>query len=397
MNFLEWRALNEVLSQDYLKRAAKDMLSFFSKKGYEYAVPDFEVFHRKNEPLQQNILFTDRSLRTFTLNYTQNGSLFSVDFWKPDSKKPVKTLYVEGAPIYKVLRAIPLVSENPNIKVAELESLMSELVEAQKENIKITNPKPEVSLDPEVRKAEAKMKDEYDYSDPETIFEDLEKYVNMVIRGVQPSLIITGSPGVGKTHIVLKELKKAGMVEEKDFVHIKGKSSPYAMFQALYENREKLIVFDDCDSVFASPDSVNILKGALDSYGERKISWLVKKSEAAAKELPKTFVFNGRIIFISNLPQRKIDDAIKTRSFVLEVALTPKDMLIRMRDQLKEIMPEVPLPIKEEAVDFIESISNSVENLEINIRTLIKTVKILQSIDDLEIARRLIAQQCSYK
>jgi hypothetical protein len=156
-------------------------------------------------------------------------------------------------------------------------------------------------------------------------------------------------------------------------------------------------VFDDCDSVFATPDSVNILKGALDSYGERKISWLVKKSEAEMKNLPGTFVFNGRIIFISNLPQRKIDDAIKTRSFVLEVALTPQDMLVRMRDQLSGIMPEVPLPLKEEAVDFIESISEQVENLEINIRTLIKTVKILQSIDELDVARRLIAQQCSYK
>lgn len=44
------------------------------------------------------------------------------------------------------------------------------------------------------------------------------------------------------------------------------------LYMALFINRDKLIVFDDCDSVFGNIDSVNILKAALDSYDTRMVS-----------------------------------------------------------------------------------------------------------------------------
>jgi hypothetical protein len=221
----------------------------------------------------------------------------------------------------------------------------------------------------------------------------------MVIKGTQPSLLITGSPGVGKTYTVLKQIKDAGLKKGVDFIHVKGRSTAAGMYITLYEENGKLIVFDDCDSVFANADGVNVLKGALDSYGERDISWLVGRplKDSSGKSVPKHFTFTGRVIFISNLPQKKIDDAIKSRSFVLEVALTPEDMLKKMRKDLPNVHPEIPLPIREDALDFIESVSTKTKNLELNMRTLVKAIKILRNVSNLKVAERLIMQQCSYK
>ena len=52
---------------------------------------------------------------------------------------------------------------------------------------------------------------------------------------------------------------------------------------------------------------------------------------------------------------------------------------------------------KIEALDLIESAADDAKNLEISMRTLVKAIKILKVIDDLNLAKRLIMQQCSYK
>jgi hypothetical protein len=112
---------------------------------------------------------------------------------------------------------------------------------------------------------------------PKTLFNDMTNLVDMVQSGVSPSLIISGMPGLGKTFLTTKKLKDGGFKEGVDYIHVKGRSTAAGMFITLYENSDKLIIFDDCDSVFKDKDAVNLLKGALDSYDKRTISWLAAK------------------------------------------------------------------------------------------------------------------------
>jgi hypothetical protein len=410
MKFEDWKALkiiNENLTISALKsrgekirdRIERDEENDFTKL---YVLPDFDTFERENEPLQQSILFTDKNIRTFRFNYTTKGELYSVDFWKPTSKHNSDiTMYVTDPDMEDIFYLVPQIAKNPskNVNVNALLAKRSLVESSKKLEVKIEDSKPTKEIvDPAVKKAEKDM-DEYDFSDPETIFEDLKTYINMVIRGQQPSLLVTGSPGVGKTFLITKQLKDAGLESGKDYIHVKGRSTAAGMFITLWENNGKIIVFDDCDSVFQSADAVNILKGALDSYSAREISWLVGKplKTATGENVPKTFEFTGKVIFISNLPQKKIDDAIKSRSFVLEVALTPLDMIKKMRKDLPNVLPEVPLFMRETALSFIERISKKTADLELNMRTLIKAIKIVDEVDDLAVAERLIIQQCSYK
>ena len=106
-------------------------------------------------------------------------------------------------------------------------------------------------------------------------FEFLDDLTSMVVTGVTPSLVVTGPGGNGKTNSVKRTIKN-NKLTENDFIFIKGYSTPRGLYNTLYDNNGKLIIFDDCDSVLDDKTSKNILKSALDSYEERTISWMSK-------------------------------------------------------------------------------------------------------------------------
>ncbi len=405
MKFEQWNSLYENISQKKIEEISDQLTKDLAPElGKLYYVPNFISFTRKGEPVQQGTLFTTGDLKSFCLNFTISGDLYSIDFWKTNSKSSVCTLYIKKTPFEKIIELIPIILENPNANI-DVKKLLKV---KKKEILENLEEESDISLEAPKRveaiftSTEKKAMDSlYDYSDPDTIFDDLESYLKLVvIDKEQPSLILTGTPGVGKTHIVTHYLKEHNLIKGKDWVHIKGRSTDAALYIALYKNNGKIILLDDCDSVLNSADGAEILKGALDSYDEREISWLSAKpitDPETGKRIPLTFAYNGIVIFISNLPQKKINDALKSRSFVLEIALTQEDMLKRMRKLMPKIEPDMSMILKEEAMDMIENISKTHEALELNLRTLLKSIKILSSVENIEVAKRLVMQQCSYK
>ena len=361
-------------------------------------IPDFENFVRPGEPLQRRVLFTAKPHYSFNANFTESGQLYSVDFFKSERVGPVMTMYIKKGGVSQIAKLIPIILKDPKpLKPKQITSILtgvaeSELNEADEEN---QNVQVTFKVPPQQDAIPKPQDDMYEYGDPDIVFNDLALYVQMVIDGNQPSLVITGSPGVGKTHLVTQQLKSNNV----EYSHVKGRSTAAGLYIALYENKDKITLIDDCDSIFKNEDAINILKGALDSYEDREISWLVGKPliSASGQKIPTKFTFKGGVIFISNLPQKKIDYAIKSRSVVIEVALTPEDMIKRMQSLLPDIYKEVPLSVRRTGLKLIESAYNSGVHVELSMRTLIKAIKILEIVDDLSDAKRLIIQQCSYK
>ena len=219
----------------------------------------------------------------------------------------------------------------------------------------------------------------------------VEKLVTMVANNIQPSAVITGEGGLGKTFTVTKTLESHGfrdisdladfqvgsvMNTSKCFTMIKGFSTAKGLYRTLFENQKSVIVFDDCDAVLKDPVALNLLKGALDSYGKRIISW---NADMRDDDLPRSFEFKGRVIFISNMEQEKIDQAIRSRSMMIDLSMTLDQKIDRMEFIAKseEFLPEYDAKVKSDALDLIREIKS--ECKEISLRTLIAVAKVRAS------------------
>jgi hypothetical protein len=215
--------------------------------------------------------------------------------------------------------------------------------------------------------------------------------VTMLANGAQASVVVTGPGGLGKSFTVSQTLTALGFKDvsvlddiaagtilksAKTFRVIKGYSTPKGLYRTLFENKDGVIVFDDCDSVLKDPTSLNLLKGALDSYSRRIISW---RADIKDEDLPTSFEFKGRVVFISNLSASNIDQAILTRSLAVDLSMTTKQKIERMRHLLStgEFMPEFDKTVKNDAMNLIEKHQDSVK--ELSLRTLIQVTKIRQS------------------
>jgi hypothetical protein len=207
-------------------------------------------------------------------------------------------------------------------------------------------------------------------------FNFLNDLTKMVIYDVTPSLIIVGEGGLGKTHSVSQSIDITGL-QDHEFVFFKGYSTARGLYNTLYDNNGKLIIFDDCDSVLEDKVAVNILKSALDSYETRTISWMAKMNKN--DEYPQHFDFTGRIIFISNKSKSSIDGAILSRSLTVDLTMTPDEKIERMTTILPNILPEYDDEVKTEALNFL---NENKEGSNINMRTLIMVIKMASSNPD---------------
>lgn len=203
-------------------------------------------------------------------------------------------------------------------------------------------------------------------------FNILNNLATMVIDGITPSLIVTGEGGLGKTHAVNEAIAKAGMFGF-EFVFFKGYSTARGLYNTLYDNNGKLIIFDDCDSVLEDKVAINILKSALDSYDKRTITWMAKMNKS--DDYPQQFDFTGRIIFISNKKKESIDTAILSRSLTVDLTMTGDEKISRMAQILGNILPDVTLDIKVDALNFL---AENKEHKNVNMRTLIMISKMRQ-------------------
>jgi hypothetical protein len=210
-----------------------------------------------------------------------------------------------------------------------------------------------------------KVEEQYNgtlYANPDTVFQDIEDLVSVVALKYQNSLIVAGGPGIGKTFHVTKKLTEILGTAGKEWVYFKGlKASPLALYANIYLNRDKLLVFDDSDSVLEDADSANMFKGLLDSSGVREASWMSPTSTVNTStmstaqynqfvmdlddtiaqnpgligkgkgKLPSKIFFTGQVIFISNKKASWFDDAIKSRSIFVDVYLHQQDVIRRIR------------------------------------------------------------------
>lgn len=216
-----------------------------------------------------------------------------------------------------------------------------------------------------------------------------EQLVKMVARGETASCVVTGEGGLGKSYSVMKALRDSGLQDvselpigttlvgnRKYFRVIKGFSTAKGLYKILFENQSGILVFDDCDSVLKDPDATNLLKGALDSYDKRYITW---NSSISDDGLPSSFEFKGGVVFISNMASDRISQAIRSRAMNVDLSMTLDQKIERMETimQADEFLPNINLQYKRDSLEIIRK--NKDLAREVSLRTLINVAKIRNS------------------
>lgn len=224
-----------------------------------------------------------------------------------------------------------------------------------------------------------------------TRFSILEDMTRACKAGKVRAMIVTGPPGVGKSHGVERVLGRhdvmadiAQDVKLKKYDFVKGAMSALGLYTKLYEYREEkcILVFDDCDTVLLDDLSLNILKAALDSGNRRQIHWNTDSRLLKEEGIPNSFDFNGSVIFITNIKfdhvrSAKLRDhleAMESRCHYLDLTIdTRREKLLRIRQIVGDGMLDKYDFEDSEQQEILDFINDNQERLrELSLRMVLK-------------------------
>ena len=227
-------------------------------------------------------------------------------------------------------------------------------------------------------------------------FEILDDMTRAVKAGKVRAMIVTGPPGVGKSHGVETVLSKHDVFADiandsklKKYEVVKGAMSAIGLYSKLYEysDAKSILVFDDCDSVLLDDLSLNILKAALDSSKKRMIHWNTDSRLLRSEGVPNSFEFKGGAIFITNIKfehvrSKKLKDhleALESRCHYLDLTIdTQREKLLRIKQVVRDTgmldCYELEDWAKMEVVDYI--VDNADRMRELSLRTVLKVADI---------------------
>lgn len=223
----------------------------------------------------------------------------------------------------------------------------------------------------------------------------LTDYTNSIVsmtEGVASNnwhLLLMGEPGSGKTQTVVDTLDK---LIPNQWAGIKGTSSGVGIYRFLYENRnKKVVVIDDSDAIYNTPEAVEILKAAMDTKKDRKISWMKQNVNLNTIGIPNSFEVNCHIILITNsnlehsgdgrvLKSQRLMKPILDRVMKLKTGLPNREWELCYMKQLHDAGKilcfdehSIPETVQNEMLDFIEEKGEYFDN--ISFRTLVKMCK----------------------
>jgi len=225
-------------------------------------------------------------------------------------------------------------------------------------------------------------------------FEMLKDMTKAVKKGDVRAMIVSGPPGVGKSHGVEEVLDRYNTVQQlgggKSFEVIKGAMSPIGLYCKLFNmaDKGKVVVFDDCDSIFQDELSLNILKAALDSKKQRYIHWNTDSFKLRNEGVPDKFKFEASAIFITNLKFDKVKgklrehlEALESRCHYMDLTIdTDRDKMLRIRQVVNDgMLNEYQLSedIVEEIIDFCDI--NKKRLRELSLRTVLKVADLAKA------------------
>ena len=231
------------------------------------------------------------------------------------------------------------------------------------------------------------------------VLQDLQDRFNMLDkltvgagRSQVRSLVVTGAPGVGKSHTVFTRLED--IAEHRREV-VKGGISAVELYKLGYRMRKpgSIIVLDDADGIFTDEEALNILKALCDSSDVRRVSWLKDSATLRDDDVPQSYEFQGSFIFISNLDfQKYVDEgsnkfvkhfeALMSRSLYLDLRLHDRQAISLWVSHIALnggmfLREGVPEKLGKEILHFLKE--NRDELREFSLRTAMKVIQLVKA------------------
>jgi hypothetical protein len=266
-------------------------------------------------------------------------------------------------------------------------------------NIKISVPGPHAYENADGAQVTAREE-----TDEETIermrerFDMLEDMTRACKKGDVKAMIVSGPPGVGKSFGVEKVLGKHDLISTlgetaPKYQVVKGAMSAIGLYCKLfnYADKDNVLVFDDCDSIFADELSLNILKAALDSKKNRTIHWNTDSFKLRNEGVPDSFTFKGSAIFITNLKfdksKGKVREhlmALESRCHYIDLTIdTDREKMLRIQQIVRDGMLSdyaFAQELIQDIVDFVDINKNRLR--ELSLRTVLKVADLAKAFPD---------------
>ncbi len=222
-------------------------------------------------------------------------------------------------------------------------------------------------------------------------FDILEMLADSCITGDSRALIVSGPAGLGKSYTVEKKLEEWDP-SGNNYSITKGYVRATGLVKLLYAYREagQVLVFDDADAIFFDDVSLNLLKAVCDTTERRVVSWLSEGKlldEDTGELVPRSFVFEGSIIFISNYDFDSMIDrghklaphlqAMVSRAHYLDLAMkNRRDYLVRIRQVVTQgLLSHLDIEEQADVLTFIEAHADSLRELSLRMALKVASIR----------------------
>ncbi|MCE7974793.1 MAG: hypothetical protein DYG92_10815 [Leptolyngbya sp. PLA1] len=134
-----------------------------------------------------------------------------------------------------------------------------------------------------------------------TAYAHLALYLSKFARGELGLVLLLGRHGTGKSENVRRTLSAAGGPgnSEASVLYVEGHMQPFGLYRQLWEYRDRPVVLDDLDRLYADPECVRLLKPLCNTVREKRLHWLTNVTMNDG-ELPSSFSTSSNVILIAN-------------------------------------------------------------------------------------------------
>ena len=121
----------------------------------------------------------------------------------------------------------------------------------------------------------------------------LHEYLRAFAEGHLNLLILVGEAGIAKSRTVRAVLGGSAC-------WIEGNATPFGMYEKLYRHRDRFVVIDDVDSLYADKSGIRLLKCLCQTEDEKTVAWHTDARSLEKHGVPREFKTKSRVVIICN-------------------------------------------------------------------------------------------------